>query len=286
MKKMTIAATLCALALVGCKPATQKQDVAPQPKGEQTNEVTKGSIAGDYMVYEEGVIGNGESAVLFFYAAWCPFCQEKDNSLRQWYTEAEFPMKVYRVDFDTEMELRQKYGIVQQDSFVLINASGEAVTTEVSPSLTQLKRLLYANLEAAKAMEGAMNGSDNAIDYEDTVVMEETEEEHGGWTDQADDSGTYGLYVDGAIGNGMESVLFFHAAWCPYCIENDKRLTALYGAEEFPRSVYRIDYDTATELKQMFGVTQQDTFILIDGNGNEIRRVSFPSESALRDLLG
>lgn len=98
--------------------------------------------------------------------------------------------------------------------------------------------------------------------------------------------GDYSLYGDGVIGNGSESVLFFHAAWCPYCIKNDALLKAWYEQERQPRSTYKIDYDTAGDLKKQFGVTNQDTFILIDGSGNEIKRVTFPSESALRELLG
>ncbi len=117
------------------------------------------------------------------------------------------------------------------------------------------------------------------------VMEEETMEDHGGWVDQVGDPGQYTAYIDGVIGNGMESVLFFHASWCPYCVKNNALLEQWYGSEEFERSVYKIDFDTALELRKEFGVTGQDTFILVDGNGREVERVSFPSESALRGLL-
>jgi len=98
--------------------------------------------------------------------------------------------------------------------------------------------------------------------------------------------GSYTAFKDGVIGNGETSVLFFHATWCPACKKNNGLLESWYGAEQFMRSVYKIDFDTATELRKQFGVTGQDTFVLIDGSGNEIERVSFPSQSALRALLG
>ncbi|MDP6561944.1 MAG: thioredoxin family protein [Candidatus Peribacteraceae bacterium] len=98
--------------------------------------------------------------------------------------------------------------------------------------------------------------------------------------------GSYTQYADGVIGNGQESVLFFHATWCPKCKENDGRLKEFYGSSDYPRSVYKIDYDTSTDLKSQYGIIGQDTFILIDGNGNEVKRVRFPSREALRDLLG
>ncbi|MDP7477347.1 MAG: thioredoxin family protein [Candidatus Peribacteraceae bacterium] len=97
---------------------------------------------------------------------------------------------------------------------------------------------------------------------------------------------SYTQYKDGVIGNGEESVLFFHATWCPACKANNEKLNAWYGSDSFGRSVYKIDFDTATDLRSQFGVTGQDTFILIDGNGNEVDRARFPSESVLRDLLG
>ncbi len=100
------------------------------------------------------------------------------------------------------------------------------------------------------------------------------------------DKGVYTSYTDGVIGNGQQSVLFFHASWCPYCIANDGLLKNFYSFEDYPRSVYKVDYDTSLDLKKQYGITQQDTFVLIDGNGNEIERISFPSEEALRDLLG
>jgi thiol-disulfide isomerase/thioredoxin len=98
--------------------------------------------------------------------------------------------------------------------------------------------------------------------------------------------GSYTAFKDGVIGNGETSVLFFHATWCPACKKNNGLLESWYGAEQFMRSVYKIDFDTAIELRKQFGVTGQDTFVLIDGSGNEIERVSFPSQSALRALLG
>ncbi|MBI3332427.1 S-layer homology domain-containing protein [Candidatus Peregrinibacteria bacterium] len=95
----------------------------------------------------------------------------------------------------------------------------------------------------------------------------------------------YLAYQEGVIGNGQKSVLFFHASWCPYCKANDARLTSWYSSETMPVPTYKVDYDTQTSLKSRFGVTSQDTFVLIDGSGNEITRVTFPSESMLRDLL-
>lgn len=266
MNKSSVTLIAITLFLAACSAAPQQEGakVAPTAKDAQRQEVTEGSIAGDFMVYEDGVVGNGESAVLFFYDPSCPKCTQNQENLIEWYTLSEFPMKTYRVDFASETALRQQYGVTQHDTFILVDGAGKAIATEVAPSSTKLKRLLYANIEAAKTASSV---------------------DHGGWVDQAGDPGVYTDYIDGAIGNGMESVLFFHAAWCPYCIANSTRLENWYASNDFQRSTYKIDFDTALNLRKEFGVTQQDTFILIDGNGNEVSRLSFPSETALRDLL-
>lgn len=95
----------------------------------------------------------------------------------------------------------------------------------------------------------------------------------------------YLAYQSGVIGNGQKAVLFFNASWCPYCKANDARLKTWYSSEVMPIPTYSVDYDTQKDLKAQYGVTTQDTFILIDGTGKEIDRASFPSESMLRDLL-
>lgn len=97
--------------------------------------------------------------------------------------------------------------------------------------------------------------------------------------------GKYLDYKRGVIGNGERSILFFYATWCPYCRANDARLTEWYRDEGFVLTTYKLDYDKEKTLRDQFEVTTQDTFILIDEGGKEVDRVSFPSESMLRELL-
>lgn len=105
-------------------------------------------------------------------------------------------------------------------------------------------------------------------------------------TEEAEKTGHYAAYADGVIGNGMESVLFFHAKWCPNCRENDARLMTWYDQQDVSRWTYKIDYDANGQLRQAYGVTQQDTFVLIDGQGTEVKRVSFPTEDQLKEVIG
>lgn len=98
--------------------------------------------------------------------------------------------------------------------------------------------------------------------------------------------GVYTAYYDGVVGNGQTSVLFFYAAWCPYCRTHDTALNAWYNGDPNPAiSTYKIDFDTAEALKAQFGVVQQDTFVVIDGQGNVVQTLSFPSDAAIEALI-
>ena len=158
MKKFTTLA-LVSLALVACKPLVDTMgDTAPTAP---TNEVEQpqaaddsmqNSIAGNYRTYQQGVLTDGSTKVLFFHAAWCPVCKTANDELVDWYESEQIPLPTYRVDYDTETELRQKYGVTVQHTFVLVDGSGDEMTTLTSPSSAELKRLLYGNMDKAKDM--------------------------------------------------------------------------------------------------------------------------------------
>ena len=281
MRKYFFTVTCLSLLLVACKPLVEKMDdsgstTSTQSEVMEKDDSTTGAIMNGYMHYQEGVLENGETKVLFFHAAWCPYCIEKDENLRAWYKTEQIPINTYRIDFDTATELKQQFGVAMQDTFVVVDGSGKVVTTLSAPSLGDLKRVLYGNMDKAMenpAKEAAVQNSSEATNsqFSSAAVVQS--------------SGKLTAYQEGVIGNGNSAVLFFHAQWCPYCLANEKRLNDWYSSGDYPISTYKIDYDTAIELKNQFNVVQQDTFILIDGSGKEVSRVSFPSETALKDII-
>ena len=54
--------------------------------------------------------------ILFFYAPWCGDCQAFDKVLR----EGPIPagVQILKVDYDSRQDLRQKYGVTKQSTFV------------------------------------------------------------------------------------------------------------------------------------------------------------------------
>lgn len=106
--------------------------------------LSSSSSAAVYTDYSASVIGNGHESVLFFYAAWCPICRAEDTDLKAWY-EAGLPdLPMYKVNYDTEAELKSRYGVTYQHTFVRIDGEGNAVQTLQGPTDAQLKAMIGA----------------------------------------------------------------------------------------------------------------------------------------------
>ncbi len=93
-------------------------------------------------------------------------------------------------------------------------------------------------------------------------------------------SGTYKAYNGSVPGN---SVLFFHAKWCPSCVAADKNFSSEWDLS-IKNDIVKVDYDTNSALRTKYGVTSQHTFVLVDGSGNLIKKMVGGSTSS--DLQG
>ncbi|MGE3278987.1 MAG: S-layer homology domain-containing protein [Candidatus Altimarinota bacterium] len=65
--------------------------------------------------------------ILFFHAPWCPLCRKSDEVLLEILEELEGGVIWFKVDYDTETALKKEYGVTYQDTFIVIDASGEGV---------------------------------------------------------------------------------------------------------------------------------------------------------------
>ena len=70
----------------------------------------------------------GKKRVLFFYASWCPTCRPVDAEILAMEETIPEDVVIFRVDYDTEEELKEKYGVTYQHTFVVVDTEGEAVT--------------------------------------------------------------------------------------------------------------------------------------------------------------
>ena len=79
--------------------------------------------------------------------------------------------------------------------------------------------------------------------------------------------------------------LNFHASWCPQCRLLDQDIKT--NNDQIPDNVviFKVDYDSATELKRRYGVTIQTTIVAVDANGNKIKSYTAYSQPTLANLI-
>lgn len=89
----------------------------------------KSSQGGHYKEYSTDAVSasGAEDKVLFFYAGWCPSCRQQDDNLEASKSSIPSTLDIFKVDFDTEIQLRQKYGVTGQHTFVQIDDKGNKV---------------------------------------------------------------------------------------------------------------------------------------------------------------
>ena len=83
-----------------------------------------------------------DTKVLFFHASWCATCAATDKS----FTEKGIQragVDVLKVDYDTSTDLKKKYGVTTQHTFVQVNSKGEMITKWLAGSVVEL----YKNIK-------------------------------------------------------------------------------------------------------------------------------------------
>jgi len=75
---------------------------------------------------------NGKKVVIFFHASWCPSCRAAEEDFKAHSEQIPKDVIILKADYDSEAELKRKYGIATQDTFVQIDASGEKITQWIS----------------------------------------------------------------------------------------------------------------------------------------------------------
>lgn len=131
-----------------------------------------------------------------------------------------------------------------------LSACGSATTDGAAASSTAAS--------ATKTMSGEASSSASAsmTDKPTTGATTDKAMAAGAYISLADYKSAMADYADTAV------VLFFHASWCPDCKATDTSLTADGVPDGL--TVVKVDYDTETDLKKKYGITQQHTFVEVD----------------------
>lgn len=83
--------------------------------------------------------------------------------------------------------------------------------------------------------------------------------------------GTYTSYTAEAFAAASgRRVLFFHAGWCPQCRELETSITNT--GVPAGMTIFKVDYDTNTSLRQQYGVTLQTTVVEVSESGDLLKK--------------
>ena len=125
----------------------QKEDAATEDDKmmdkKEGDKIMAGQTAkGAYIDYSPAALSasteNGK-AVLFFWAAWCPFCKSANEAFTSRTSEIPDGVTVLKTNYDTEKELKTKYGVTYQHTFVQVDASGKMLAKWNGGDLDSLK---------------------------------------------------------------------------------------------------------------------------------------------------
>lgn len=84
--------------------------------------------------------------------------------------------------------------------------------------------------------------------------------------------GVYEVYSDTKFIEAKgKRLLFFHAPWCPQCRQLDADLLKSKLPDNV--TIFKVDYDSSTTLRQKYGVTLQTTVVNVDQNGALINKI-------------
>jgi thiol-disulfide isomerase/thioredoxin len=65
--------------------------------------------------------------VYFFHASWCPICQGIDKEISANESLVPAGVTLIKTDFDTSTDLRKKYGVTTQYTFVQVDSNGNEI---------------------------------------------------------------------------------------------------------------------------------------------------------------
>lgn len=105
------------------------QGEGSNPDGDP-DEPAAGALSGSYVDYAtytgDKAKYHAGDVVLFFNASWCPTCQTANANFQS----ASFPegVTLVSVDFDSNQDLRQQYGVTTQHTFVAVDGNGKELS--------------------------------------------------------------------------------------------------------------------------------------------------------------
>lgn len=102
----------------------------------ESNTLSTPQASGSYKDYSAQTVAleqkAGHKVILFFHAPWCPYCQAADKDFKAHLDKIPTNVTVLKTDYDSNVELKKKYGVSYQHTFVQIDDKGDRLAFWVS----------------------------------------------------------------------------------------------------------------------------------------------------------
>src|SRR3989344_3618154 len=123
---------------------TEKTSMMKDEVVNDTGMMDKGDTmmkVGSYEAYAPEKLARAETGdvVLFFHASWCPTCRGLSADIDKNIEAIPSEVSILKVDYDTESELKKKYGVTYQHTLVQVDKDGNMIKKwSGSPTLNSL----------------------------------------------------------------------------------------------------------------------------------------------------
>lgn len=103
-------------------------------------------------------------------------------------------------------------------------------------------------------------------------------------TIEAESAETFGaIYTDYQAGEEIaeKHIIFFFADWCPTCVKWEGEVKNRMEDLATNAIILKANYDTETELKTQYEITQQSTAVFINADGSVAKKEADPSVESI-----
>ena len=118
----------------------EKEDATMEKTDDAMMEKNEGAMMdkGDEAMMEKGTyesyspeklaLAENGKVLLFFHAPWCPICRSMEGEINANPEAIPGGVHILKIDYDTAIALRQKYGVTVQHTFVQVDAKGTSLS--------------------------------------------------------------------------------------------------------------------------------------------------------------
>jgi thiol-disulfide isomerase/thioredoxin len=109
------------------------------PPSNKATTSTQGISPGSYVTLSEYKKDcakfSNTNIVYFFHATWCPTCQGIEKEITADMARIPVGVTIVKTDYDTEKDLKAKYGVTVQTTFVQIDKNGDKIAKYTAANL-------------------------------------------------------------------------------------------------------------------------------------------------------